>query len=455
MNRTHLFVNYATEDGVFVNWLCLRLLREGYSVWCDRLKLLGGESYPADIDDAISNRTFRFIAVLSKNSIKKANPLKERTLALQLGRARKENFLIPLNLDGLPPTELGWMQSDLTFVPFTNWKEGLAQLIKNLEQSQAPKANTPTSVKELLEAGSCIKHEPEQLWSNLVPITSIPADLYRFEHELVMNEDAARAALKTWPHYRENATVCWAFQPPPPDLTRQYKFAGRGSCRNWRTATGPDINFYNIGKRVLNASLRHALLALGLEEDKETGYVFFPNKPEFSRFNFRTPTGSSWLRAVGTRSFWSSGNKISVRYHLSPVLSAWLDFGGRDVVRVRVRLFITELDGKAVKPTQMQARRKAICKSWWNYEWLMRVFAILQVLGGTGTAEQFEIGAFENAVVLKRFPLGFQADKTLDESLLKPQPEAQQDTEMMERHYEDSEVLVEDDKEPEAEGAKA
>ncbi len=79
-DRTHVFVNYATEDSIFVDWLCLRLLNEGYRVWCDRLKLLGGESYPKDIDDAISNRTARFVAVLSKDSIHKPNPLKERTL---------------------------------------------------------------------------------------------------------------------------------------------------------------------------------------------------------------------------------------------------------------------------------------------------------------------------------------------------------------------------------------
>src|SRR5207244_4953089 len=42
--RNHLFVSYATEDWSFVEWLVLRLTAEGYNVWCDRIKLLGGES---------------------------------------------------------------------------------------------------------------------------------------------------------------------------------------------------------------------------------------------------------------------------------------------------------------------------------------------------------------------------------------------------------------------------
>ena len=90
--RVHLFVSYATEDGQFVDWLCLKLISEGYKVWCDRLKLLGGESYPRDIDDAIKTGTFRFIPGLSKYSLKKPNPIKERTLALNISKERKEDF---------------------------------------------------------------------------------------------------------------------------------------------------------------------------------------------------------------------------------------------------------------------------------------------------------------------------------------------------------------------------
>ena len=96
----HLFVSYASEDGSFAEWLSLRLTSEGFKVWCDRTKLLGGESYPMVIDSAIKNSTFRVIAVLSKHSIRKPNPVKERTLALNIGRERKTDFLIPLNLDG-------------------------------------------------------------------------------------------------------------------------------------------------------------------------------------------------------------------------------------------------------------------------------------------------------------------------------------------------------------------
>src|SRR5438093_12082818 len=44
--RDHLFISYATEDWPLAEWLTRRLTAEGYRVWCDRFKLLGGESYP-------------------------------------------------------------------------------------------------------------------------------------------------------------------------------------------------------------------------------------------------------------------------------------------------------------------------------------------------------------------------------------------------------------------------
>src|SRR3989338_11539851 len=93
--RKHLFISYATEDYQFAEWLTLKLTGEGYRVWCDRFKLLGGESYPLNIDAAIKNQTFRVLALISRNSIKKPNPLKERELSLKIGQERKEDFLIP------------------------------------------------------------------------------------------------------------------------------------------------------------------------------------------------------------------------------------------------------------------------------------------------------------------------------------------------------------------------
>ena len=132
--QDHIFISYASEDGALEEWLALKLTAEGYKVWCDRTHLLGGESYPTDIDFALKHQTFRVLALLSRSSLQKPNPIKERTLSLNIGKERKIDFLIPLNIDGLSPTELDWMTSDLTFIPFRGgWAQGFAKLLKKLE----------------------------------------------------------------------------------------------------------------------------------------------------------------------------------------------------------------------------------------------------------------------------------------------------------------------------------
>ena len=58
-------------------------------------------------------------------------------MAINIAREREIEFLIPLNIDGLKPTELDWMISDLTFIPFEDWANGLKGLLKKLESIES------------------------------------------------------------------------------------------------------------------------------------------------------------------------------------------------------------------------------------------------------------------------------------------------------------------------------
>src|SRR5690349_9046705 len=104
----HLFISYAIEDAPLARWLTLKLTIEGYKVWCFEFQMLGGESFPKEIDAAIKAQTFRMLGLISRTSVKKDNPIKEWTLAQALGKERKVDFLIPLNVDGVKATELPW-----------------------------------------------------------------------------------------------------------------------------------------------------------------------------------------------------------------------------------------------------------------------------------------------------------------------------------------------------------
>jgi hypothetical protein len=67
--RSMLFISHANpEDNEFTRWLALRLANEGYPVWCDLTKLLGGEDFWEEIEFAIRNRTAKFLFVVSRAS---------------------------------------------------------------------------------------------------------------------------------------------------------------------------------------------------------------------------------------------------------------------------------------------------------------------------------------------------------------------------------------------------
>jgi len=430
--RDHLFISYAGEDWAFAEWLALRLAAEGYKVWCDRFKLLGGESYPKDIDEAIKNRSFRLLAVLSRHSIRKPNPLKERTLALNLARERNQNFLIPLNLDGLSPTDLGWMVSDLTFVPFHfSWAEGLAQLLMLLQQADAPRdfVEGRSAAASWFEAKNLVSQKEERLWANVAEIVELPTDIYRFEMGVNTTDEQRLDILKLWPHATEG-DVNWSFVYPPPDLAERYRLKVRGKITDWKSARSTDINVRQVAVRVFNQSLRSLCLTRGLKLTPDGDTCYFPDflLPN-NRLPFRSYDGCrTWVRSVGIRNFKTITGKESCRYHLAPYLKVWLDHEFGNLVQVRVRLFLTTLGGVALEEKPALRRRKRICRTWWNYEWLSRTLAILQFLGGDTAAIKIG-GGDSQRMIVSNSPLTVDIGYGLDEGLLEPRTEGSEETE--------------------------
>ena len=215
---THLFVSYASENRVFSDWLALKLVSEGYEVWYDRIKLLGGESYPNDIDTAIKNKSFRVLGLLSEHSARKENPVKERTLALNISRDRGiKDFYIPLNVDGLKPQELPWMTSDLTFIPFyKGWFEGFVALQKKLQSIGTPRTESARQrVIQWFEQSSEPVRKPEPIWTNLIPILNIPDSILLYSIPALMD---LKELHSKWPVFAQDPALVWSFLEPPSDI---------------------------------------------------------------------------------------------------------------------------------------------------------------------------------------------------------------------------------------------
>ena len=102
--RNLIFVSHANpEDNVFARWLSLRLASEGYRVWCDLTRLLGGEDFWVDIEAALRDHAIKLVYILSRNSNQKDGPLQELHIGQTVANTENlKDFVIPMRLDDLP-----------------------------------------------------------------------------------------------------------------------------------------------------------------------------------------------------------------------------------------------------------------------------------------------------------------------------------------------------------------
>ena len=427
--RDHLFISYATEDSAIAEWLALRLTTEGYQVWIDRFKLLGGEPYPQDIDEAIKEKTFRLIHLVSRHSAVKPNPVKERTLALNLGRERKEDFLIPLNVDGLSAIDLPWMLSDLTYIPFDkSWDQGLKQLLKKLDQLRAPK---PVENGGVIGASQflhddLLKSESECLFSNVVPFSIVPEVIrcYRVSRHL-SDREASEVSIQ-WPYYALNVreqhgsrTLIFTFERLPHVTEFHNLTFHQEGVWVWKEVDDMrGLNPWQVTRPLLRETLVVACMRRGLKLSEREDYLYFPTGlVPGEKVRFRSYTGKTVHNQVtGIRRF---RGKDTFRYHLGFTFHPLYLPGGQLVAKIGIRLRIADLNGDVLSNTSALARRKAITRTWFNHEILSRQQAILTFLAQDNSS--IECGA-EFPIVLDVEPITLSAPLRIDEEAL---PEGQ------------------------------
>ena len=380
--RDHLFISYAWEDGAVAEWLARKLAASGYAVWIDRFKMLGGERWPKDIDRAIRERTFRMIALLSRSSLEKPNPCKERQQAIALSRERNENdFLIPLNLEGLKPTELGWELSDLNYIDFRRWGDGFTQLQRKLESIHTPRplgANGPAAAVATYASSDVLRTAQEKVFANCLEVTVIPDVIHRFRLQRPLLDIERRALQELWAFEPVGDSQALAFIDPPKVAVENCSIM-REPGASWRDVDRIDgIRSSHVVTSLLKKSLSVKCIERGLVRSEDGGTHYFPPGllPK-ERLAYRNYKGANaWVGVLGERRF----GKGRSRYQLGVTFWVRSDVLQGFVVETKIRLHITDPSGRALDQKSANARRKKIAKSWWNHDWLSRQLAIVHFL---------------------------------------------------------------------------
>jgi hypothetical protein len=421
---THLFISYANEDVAFAKWLARKLASFGYAVWFDQLKMLGGEPWPQSIDDAIKNRSFRMLALMSVNSISKPNPTKERTFALQIARQRNiEDFLITLKIDNV---ELDWLTTDLSYIAFNQgWANGLRHLVKKLDAIAAPKSLTngaAIAASTFSFRDDLCENKPEQARANVIRVQAFPDVLKGFEVPKPLTEEQGTQLAANWPYYRMGKSVAIAFCPPGQDYEALIKPTGEewswAKCEKVRGVRSRDI-VVNLIVRTVEAML---LQAGCQSHPKRRGIFYLPgNFAADGQLHFKNFRGKrTWLKIRGTATFWRPGKPSEINFHhfaFQIKLGRGLD--ASFWIQVTPTLFFFDEAGNPIVDNRVGPRRRRLTKDWWNGKWINRLLAAEQILANLSSNSEF-------GVVLEKAVLGLWSPITLNEDKLEDARKAEE-----------------------------
>ncbi|NEZ60332.1 SUMF1/EgtB/PvdO family nonheme iron enzyme [Adonisia turfae] len=155
-----IFLAHASEDKAAVTDLYNRLKASGFEPWLDKVNLLPGQSWRAEIPKAIKN-SHVFIACLSQKSIQKQGYIqREFKMALNemADRPSGQIYLIPVRLDDcripdLRQEDYGISLSDYQWVNFFE-SDGYDRLVKGIETGFADVLAQPGASQPALETFS-------------------------------------------------------------------------------------------------------------------------------------------------------------------------------------------------------------------------------------------------------------------------------------------------------------
>jgi hypothetical protein len=390
--RDTLLLSHANpEDNEFTLWLALQLANEGYRVWCDLTKLLGGEVFWDDIEEVIKTRAVKVLYVLSRTSNAKDGPLKE--LHFAQGIAKKENlkdFVIPLHIDDLPHGDTTIEITRINTVSCApSWSAGLAKLLEKLEEDSVPKHPkfNRTTVNEWwrtqFSAEQGLRKEPEEYLSNWFPIT-LPTHIHF--HSLSRRSIGVLDVAPTLPY------------PAVQDGMFLITFA---SAADFEGKLGPEMYIAKQGDSLEVAGLlaeqkstfgKHLfqLLRLAWEQmlverklpvyelANKTKCFYFPkDRVPNDKVFFTGADGERTYRAMvgySTRTNPTTGVSVKRLWHYAvqarPLVHPMLAYIFKSHV-----LFTN--DGTTIweSKKRLAAARRSQCKSWWNDEWRDRTLA--------------------------------------------------------------------------------
>lgn len=462
VSRDTLFVSHANpEDNQFALWLSLQLAQQGYPVWCDLTKLLGGETFWDDVEDAIRSRTSKFLYILSTASNAKDGSLRELHLAQSISKKEQlHDFVIPLHIDSLSHGDVTIELQRVNSVGFQDsWAKGLALLLEKLEKENVPKRHefNPDAVsawwRTQFSADHNVLEKPEDLTSNWFAIDALPKRVYY--HSLTRTRQGkveVNCTFLPYPAVQEGISLI-TFAPSQ-DLEGKL---GDATIIADSTEFETDSLLKGKGPQYFPRRLVE-ILRLSWEQMMERRgfpvhfmanntkcFYFRAGFVENNRLSFKFPDGKSSRRdMVGFKTMKNLRTGVTRKRYWHFGIQAKPFVTDKIVLTSRSHVLFSD-DGQTIwqdKDKLARARRNQ-CKNWWNDEWRDRLLAVVSHLATDDGYVHLPVSSVET-LRFSKFPVMFHSPVSyLDPDVV------ERDEEEEETHrdyaFEDDEEEVEDE----------
>lgn len=441
-SRRLVFVSHAvsSQDNYATLWLCSRLAAAGYEVWSDLTKLIGGELFWNDIQDAIRNHAAKVVFLTSRTSVTRDGFLNEVSVAHGTERsAGLSDFMIPCRLDDLPHNDLPAQLHRRNTIDFAEgWQVGLAKLLTKLEKDGVPRKENgqydevSAWSKEFLGVERGLSRVTEKLYSSWVPLSDLPASIRI--HRRNPGHSTARQSWN-WPVVPFGSQLLLAFAAAheltdapgsqPLVLAKDVSldvFQENGDPALLAKLSKHDIS--NILVDLVQQSWdrfceQRGLLPFELASGRKCWYLPLPSSG-IERYPFVDMHGKTRKKAVIGRS-----DKYEVYWHLAVQANAVL--GQTPRLGMSLHVIFTS-DGKTplTSPKRMHRLRRGFCKNWWQWQWRDLLLVFLARCARQEPTFGLPLGANRSVQVAARpmifeapvtSPEGVQATPALDEPL--------------------------------------
>lgn len=401
-SHDHVVLDHVDADAHVAHWLARRLALLGYRVWCRGLAPIAGSSSDGTVRALIQSRAFRYVCLWSAASVVDPDFSSRRQLAQLVGQQRGGgSIIIPAQVGDFDKSRLDGDARTLEAARFDDsYARGLKQIEDALAAAGCPR-NTGVArdaVLRSLEPPNIVKPVTERLASNIFRVRRFPEVIRRYQSTLPLAE--YDPYLEQWGFRRIGATEALSLHRPSADIVNRFGLEQREAFTLSAAKDVRGIKVRDLVTELIKKSIVGACLRLGMVYRADRRLVYVPTGLlEGQRLNYRRLDGKpNYFLVTGERSHGRGENATKFRHHLAPSFvvkgSPWR---GYEVV-LRIRVHLTDAAGGEFPGKVLNARRKKLCKNWWNDKWLARTLGTMQFL------------ANENGLIV----IGSQADERLE-----------------------------------------